>query len=100
MDGIARDSIKQNTDKWDVSISRWSRLLDSKNAANIWKAINWKGEVSHDAKQSISPTPSDFKDHFEKLLISDESVDLTTIDISKSPFIPILDNPLTMKELA
>ena len=42
---IARNSIKQDTDKWYVSISSWSRLLDSKNAANIWK-----GEVSHDAK--------------------------------------------------
>ena len=97
---IAANSIKQDTDKWDVSINRWHRLLDSGNTANIWKAINWKGGIYHDTKRvRLSPTPSEFKDHFAELLVSDEVVDLTSVDISESPFIPILYIPLTMKEL-
>ena len=73
---------------------RWKRLLKGNDQKKIWKSINWAGSI----EENTTRTPSDeeFKLHFESLL-NPELIDNNenAIDTTDSPFIPILDEPIT-----
>ena len=81
---------------WEQSQPRWKNLIEKNDSGTIWKAINWKGEISETS--SIQPSDEQFKLHFEDLLNTDQG-NLPDIDLSDSPYIPVLDNPFTLLEL-
>ena len=81
---------------WNTSVSRWQSLLSSKDSKNIWKAINWKGDIS-----SISvncPSEASFKEHFEESL-GENTEDMLEVDVSQCPYIPVLDDPFVEREM-
>ena len=87
---------------WDTELERWKRLMKSDSAKDIWLAINWKGELNRSENKS-SPTPGEFKNHFEKLLLAP---DMECADdehqheelVYTSPYIPLLDDPISIKQ--
>ena len=84
--------------EWDLSKSRWKRLLESENPKDIWYAINWKGELGQKENKE-APKPEEFKLHFENLLLSDSTGDVDNVDTGSSPNIPVLDDPISSDEL-
>ena len=38
---------------WNTNATRWQRLLSSKDSKNIWKAVNWKGDIARIPELSI-----------------------------------------------
>ena len=88
--------------EWDTDIARWRRLMESDSPKDIWYAINWKGELNRKENKS-SPSPGEFKNHFEKLLLVPETnTSDTTTNVEHSlpsPYIPLLDDPITLEEL-
>ena len=90
--------------EWDTELSRWRRLLELDSPKDIWYAINWKGELKRKENKS-QPSPSDFKDHFEKLLLVPEettpvsSADASTAVEQSTTYIPVLDDPITSQEM-
>lgn len=84
--------------EWDINIDRWRRLIDSGDAKDIWYAINWKGELGS-KENKASPPPDEFKTHFEKLLLSDSGERIDSVDTTSSPYIPLLDDLISMEEL-
>ena len=76
---------------------KWKRLLEKNDQRKIWKAINWDGSID----ETVLNTPSDeeFRLHFESLLNPTNTIDEDIIDVSDSPFIPVLDNPITEIEV-
>ena len=84
---------------WDTELERWRRLMKSDSPKDIWLAINWKGELNKKENKS-SPSPGEFKNHFEKLLLASETENLTIENLEdNSPYIPLLDDPISTKEL-
>ena len=89
--------------EWDTEIERWRRLMESDSPKDIWYAINWKGELNRKENKS-SPSPGDFKNHFEKLLLipeasSPESTNVNDSETGSCPYIPLLDDPISTEEL-
>lgn len=76
---------------------RWKRLIKENDQRRIWKSINWDGSID----ETIVETPSDedFKLHFENLLNPGTSDNEEEIDTGSSPYIPILDDPITEIEV-
>ena len=99
---VARSCVKErdyNDDRWDTNNPRWKRLLDTSDSKVIWRAINWKGEISQTG--SSQPSDVDFKTHFETLL-NPKINDVDEIDHVKTdaaPYVPVLDDPVTLSEL-
>ena len=61
---------------------RWQRIIESKDPKALWKAINWKGEVSISGRaEDEKPTDEAFKEHMERLLNPPETP-LLTRDVS------------------
>ena len=58
---VSNECEKQNTEhdnEWDMSNPRWKRLLDTNDSKVIWKAINWKREVSN--CDNVQPSDAEF----------------------------------------
>ena len=51
-------------------MNRWHKLLSENDPKSIWKAINWKGDISNERESEIArPSDHEFKKiHFENLL--------------------------------
>ena len=89
----------ENVMNWDMTKPRWERLLECNDSKVIWRAIDWKGQVS---EANVSqPHDDQFKTHFELLLNPGNitSHDENVIDLDDAPYIPILDDPFTTQEL-
>ena len=81
---------------WTQAQPRWKRLFETNDSSTIWKAINWKGQITE--KNIIKPDDEQFKLHFEELLNADQNF-APELDLDDSPHIPVLDNPFTLLEL-
>ena len=77
---------------------KWTRLIENNDLRTIWKAIGWNGGLD----EAIASAPSDeeFKMHFEELLNPDMLDESAIIDVSDSPYIPILDDEISEQEVA
>ena len=53
---------------FDANLDRWERLLGSKDGAQIWKAIDWRGEIDLDRVDRNEPADQQFKVYFEEIL--------------------------------
>ena len=76
---------------------KWTRLMKCNDLRKIWKAIGWDGGL--DEEVSSSPTDEEFKIHFEELLNPENLEESEIIDVSDSPYIPILDDAITEQEV-
>lgn len=83
---------------WVSMEPRWKRILETNDTKMIWKSINWKGNV--DQNKGDRPNDAQFKEHFEKLLNTENARTSFSCDISTAPYIPILDDPFTYEELS
>lgn len=84
----------------DTALSRWERLLANNDEAQVWRAINWHGEVNHTPSQTASvPTDQQFKEYFEEIL-NPENVDPIDDDLHSNVYIPVLDDPITPQEVS
>ena len=76
---------------------RWTRLLHKNDHKKIWKSIGWDGTLEE--KQVDKPSDEEFRMHFENLLNPPVTEPLETVDISNSPHVPNLDDPIDEKEV-
>ena len=81
----------------DLSNDRWRKIFELNDPKAIWQAIGWNGELieSHDKD---SPSDDDFKNHFEELLYDTAQPEMQDTGID-SPYIPILDDPISPIEV-
>ena len=77
--------------------AKWTRLIESNDLRTIWKAVGWNGSID----ETVAPVPTDgeFKSHFENLLNPDKKEHSDIIDVSDAPYIPVLDDKITDKEV-
>ena len=45
-------------------LSRWERMVDNKDDAELWKAVNWAGELKQD-ENLVKPSDDEFKAYIE-----------------------------------
>lgn len=48
---------------------RWQKLVHMNDPKQIWSAINWKGTVAGVEKDILTPSDTEFCEHFDALLI-------------------------------
>ena len=82
---------------WDQRHPRWKRLSNQGDSRVIWRAIDWKGNVS--GQNDEGPNDNQFKVHFEELLNPSINSEEENFDVSDAPYIPILDDPFSTREL-
>ena len=76
---------------------RWKRLLSENDSKKIWKSNGWDGSIE-EAKAEVASDEA-FRIHFEQLLNPPESQTEETVDLSHSPYIPLLDDPIEVVEV-
>ncbi|ELU02383.1 hypothetical protein CAPTEDRAFT_205935 [Capitella teleta] len=88
-------------DRFNESQRRWTRILDTKDSALLWKAIDWKGNFDLRAHSQNDVSDERFRDHFEDLL---NPLHLNEFDLSSQATsnvcIPVLDNDIEPIEIA
>ena len=47
--------------------SRWDTLLCDRDDANVWKAIDWKGNFQDGTNNNVTPTDEEFKAFYENV---------------------------------
>ena len=52
----------------NMNLGRWERLLDDKDDARVWRAIDWRGDYSDTPGERCAPSDEEFKTHFESVL--------------------------------
>ena len=78
--------------------AKWTRLLKNNDLRTIWEAIGWNGELLESDETSV-PSDEEFKMHFEKLLNPEDLEETEHICVNDSPYIPILDDQITVNEV-
>ena len=73
-------------------------MLEGNDPRKIWKSIGWNGGI--DTSSSTSPSDEEFRVHFEDLLNPNIGENANNIDLSDSPTIPVLDDPISPVEVA
>ena len=86
--------------EWDQNHPRWKRIFERDDTKIIWKSIDWKGNVMNNDNDN-QPDDVHFRLHFERLFNPDPTYanNIQSVDISLSPYIPILDDPFTYQEI-
>ena len=83
----------------DSDLGRWERLLQDEDDSRVWKAIDWKGNVTAiDGVSESQPSDVEFKTHFETILNPTQPVTDYPV-IETNVIIPILDDPITPQEV-
>ena len=78
-------------------LEEWKRVMSNNSNQDVWKKINWKGEVK--SANKIHPTINELKEHFEDIY-TDEDNSLKNIDdLVSDVYIPVLDDPITSSEV-
>ena len=77
--------------------NRWRTLIESEDQKTIWQAIAWNGELNETSSE-VGPSDEDFKSYFEELLYANAQPELQETG-SDSPYIPMLDDPITPIEV-
>ena len=71
--------------------------MQDKDDSRVWKAIDWRGNiVASSDVDGDRPNDTEFKQHFESVLVSDENnLDNVNTDVT----MPVLDDPITPLEM-
>ncbi len=82
----------------DSHLDRWTRLLADHDCRTIWKAIDWKGNLTSNSGLHM-PSDDSFKEYMEGLLkpAGEARIDLTQYRTDVS--MPVLDNPISPQEV-
>ena len=89
----------RNAERWGPDQERWTRLIESADDRTIWRAIGWNGCLEREsAVDDRRPSDAEFKMHFEALFRTENHYVLN-IDTQEAPFIPLLDEPFTPREI-
>ena len=80
-----------------VTCDRWYTLLHKGNDRDLWKAINWKGEITYSRENDI-PSDTEFAEHFRKLLNPNDLVEEIVVPRS-NVYIPLLDDDISPIEV-
>ncbi|XP_045109713.1 uncharacterized protein LOC123503778 [Portunus trituberculatus] len=93
---VSRGHVRRENDV----LNSWERLLNDRDDARVWKAINWNGEYGGAAQgDSVRPSDDYFKAHFEEILNQGDDCDKNLNDISTNVHIPLLDDPISEQEI-
>ena len=95
--------VRCNHSEYDDSVSRWERLVEEGDDGRLWRAINWRGELSGGEDVGgvrLTPTDGEFKDHFESLYNPpDEGVPSVNV-LHGDVYMPVLDDPIMQEEVS
>ncbi len=97
VNGIAKECKKTNVAREGSVDLRRKRLMEENDCGKIWKAIDWKDEISSN-EGSTQPTESQFKIFFEELL-NPLMEEVGEVNFEQAPSIPIVDDPFTFREV-
>ena len=86
----------EGENEWEISQPIWKRIMDRNDPRLLWKAINWKGEISD--RDTAKPGDEQFSLHFQNLL-NFNTRDQPEISLDDAPYVPVLDDPFTLLEL-
>ena len=76
--------------------SRWERMVNNKDDAEIWRAVNWAGELKPD-ENLVKPSDNKFKEYIESTQnLHDIPVSLEELNTRIT--IPVLDDPIRVLE--
>ena len=80
--------------------NRWDKLLQNNSDREVWRAINWRGQLEGQDWEPSPRTPSDgaFKTYFETLLNPADHAQLEPLNTAVT--IPLLDDPISPEEVA
>ena len=77
---------------------RLKRILESNDDKALWRAINWKGEVTN-AGDDAHPTDKAFQEHLELVLNPPDAAPLDPSEFGTPVQIPLLDDPIDPSEI-
>ena len=80
-----------------MELKEWNRLTTENKDNELWKKIDWKGELSK-SNNTIHPPINQLKEHFEHIYSSPEE-DSNIDTLSSNVYIPLLDDPITNIEV-
>ena len=95
---VRREQNVCSNNRESEEVNRWLRLVNNNDDKGIWKAINWKGEISNN-NETNRPSDEEFKTHFEQLLNPPGVALEADIDEQSVHTIPILDSSITEFEV-
>lgn len=84
----------------DITMNRWERLLQEKDDAQVWRAINWRGEIDTLDNDSNMPTDQQFKEYFEEILNPPNVQECDLAEMETNVSMPVLDSPITAWEVS
>ena len=77
-------------------LKEWTRLTSEKKDNELWRKIDWKGEMSKN--NNVHPPINELKEHFQGIYSLDEK-EPNINTLSSDVYIPILDDPITTGEI-
>ena len=78
--------------------SRWERLLQDRDDARVWRAIDWSGRFRDDqGRREARPSDEEFRAHFQHLY--NQMEDAPVEDEDYRTYIPSLDDPIAEREV-
>ena len=81
---------------------RWERLLEENDEAQLWRAINWRGEFNFPSRtqsEASSPSEYEFKEYFEGVYNPPAVCVPYNDDLWHDVYIPVLDDPMLPQEV-
>ena len=72
--------------------------MNDPDDSRVWKAIDWKGQFSHQVTNNNSPSDAEFKEFYEGNL-NQYSNDSHVFDLSNCISVPVLESPITSVEV-
>ena len=82
-----------------ISGNRWSNILESTDAKQLWRAINWKGSFDSPYDNEDIPSDKEFCEHFDRLLNPHGNNKQPVYIPREHRYIPVLDDPIQPGEV-
>ena len=94
----SRRQIIQENSCVSYNVSRWQRIMASKDEKLLWAAINWNGNFDRDPLDG-APSDDEFQVHLEQLLNPSNINPAELHEIQSDIHIPVLDEPIRLSEV-
>ena len=80
--------------------SRWERIPEDNDQDKLWKAINWRGEMTENpSKPECKPSDETFKTHFESVFNPPNTVYPDVNELVSHITNPVLDEPISSDDV-
>ena len=83
----------------DISLDRWDRLMQDRDDTRVWQAIDWKGNLQANDKSTIVPSDTEFKQFYESVMSPGHTDESSLGPVNVAVNIPLLDDPITPEEV-